>query len=602
MRETRQGQPRAAEQSTKTVSEYSLLARAWLPLLLFILALCERLIGLRWGLPSPERWYSFHPDERQIVAAVLSLDFFSGDFNPDFFNYPSLFIYLSYIAHFLASGIGLTHQITTGNQMWAFAHDVILSARFVCVVLGAAAVPLVYLTAREISDRRVAVIAAALMALLPGHVQHSHFATVDVPATFFVALSLWLAVRALRDSTVFNEHPDEYSTDDITRWRRKSLLWSAFAAGLAAATKYNGVIVLISPLIALWLLHRSTRTAPEHGAKSIGILHTAPLLLALSMAGFVIGCPYSVLNFREFWGEGVNGFAYELFVHPREGSGEIFQNTGNGWWYHLTFNLPFAVTTPLLCAAIIGAVTLKVQAPRKRVLTVPLLAFAAVYFLALGFSQVRFMRYVLPLAPAFCVFAALLIDFVATRRSVTLRSATHSRSGIALGMALCLLTFLGTVGVLRPFIRTDARDAAVSWLKTNATSATVALASDRPWFWSAPLSPQDSPPGSATSIEEALAQAVTVGASYNLSTLAFDAARLRRDKPQYVVMSELEWRDKERLHDANYEAFMTSLNQGYELQQTFAGAPAILPGRAWVPHDFLYTNPQVRVYRLKSAS
>ncbi|HEX8235091.1 MAG TPA: phospholipid carrier-dependent glycosyltransferase [Abditibacteriaceae bacterium] len=597
MRETRQGQRHVAEQPTEAVPEYSLLARAWLPLLLFTLALCARLIGLRWGLPSPERWYSYHPDERQIVAAVLSLDFFSGDFNPNFFNYPSLFIYLGYVAHFLTSGFGLTHQITTGNQMWAFAHDVIFSARFVCAVLGAATVPLVYLTAREVGDRRIAIIAAALMALLPGHVQHSHFATVDVPATFFVALSLWLAVRALRDSTKFNEHSDEYPTDDITRWRRNSLMWSAFAAGLAAATKYNGVIVLIAPLIALWLLHRSARGKQAHSVKTIGILHTAPLLLALSIAGFVIGCPYSLLNFREFWGEDVNGFAYELFVHPREGSGEIFQNTGNGWWYHLTFNLPFAVTTPLLCAAIIGAATLKMQTHDKRVLTAPLLAFAVVYFFALGFSQVRFMRYVLPLAPALCVFAALLIDFVATRRS-----ATHSRLGIVLGTALCLLALMGTVDVLRPFARTDARDAAATWLKANATSATVALASDRPWFWSAPLSPQDSPPGSATSVEDALAQAATAGTSYNLSTLAFDASRLRRDKPQYVVMSELEWRDKERLRDANYEVFVTSLNQDYELQQTFAGAPALLPGRAWVPHDFLYTNPQVRVYRLKSTS
>jgi hypothetical protein len=112
MRKNQPGQRHAAEQPTRDVPEYSLLARAWLPLLLFALALCVRMVGLRWGLPSPERWYSYHPDERQIVASVLSLDFFSGDFNPNFFNYPSLFIYLAYIAHFLASGFGLTHTIT----------------------------------------------------------------------------------------------------------------------------------------------------------------------------------------------------------------------------------------------------------------------------------------------------------------------------------------------------------------------------------------------------------------------------------------------------------------------------------------------------------
>jgi 4-amino-4-deoxy-L-arabinose transferase-like glycosyltransferase len=459
--------------------------------------------------------------------------------------------------------------------------------------MGAATVSLVYLTAREISHRRIAILAAALMALLPGHVQHSHFATVDVPATFFVALALWLAARALRDSEKFSED----SADDIIRWRRKSLMWSAFAAGLAAATKYNGVIVLIAPLVSLWLLHQSARSVRAQSVKFIGLLQTVPLLLALSVAGFVLGCPFSVLNFREFWGEGVNGFAYELFVHPREGSGEIFQNTGNGWWYHLTFNLPFAMTVPLLCAGIVSAVALGAQPLEKRVLAWPLLAFTLLYFFALGFSQVRFMRYVLPLAPALCVFAALSVSFVMTRRN-----PEYSRFDMALGAALCILALLGTVDVLRPFVRVDARDTAAAWLKANAASATVALASDRPWFWSVPVSPQDSPPGAATSIEEALAQSATVGASYDLSTLAFDATALRRDRPQYVVMSELEWRDKKRLRDANYEAFIASLGQLYELRQTFAGAPAILPRRAWVPHDFLYTNPQARVYRLKTAS
>jgi 4-amino-4-deoxy-L-arabinose transferase-like glycosyltransferase len=478
--------------------------------------------------------------------------------------------------------------------MWAFAHDVILSARFVCAVLGATTIPIVYLTAREIGSTRMAIVAAILMALLPGHVQHSHFATVDVPATFFVALSLWLAVRALRERKKFDEHPNEYSVDDIARWRRNNLMWSAFAAGLAAATKYNGVIAFISPLVALWMLHRNARSDSENQAKAIEVFKTAPLLLVLAVVGFVIGCPYSVLGFREFWGEGVNGFAYELLVHPREGSGEIFEDTGNGWWYHLSFNLPFAVTAPILCAAIIGAITLRLQPSSKRVLVWPLLAFAIVYFLALGPRKYASCVTFLPLAPALCVFAALLVLFVEARLT-----AFYARLATALASALCLLALLGTIDVVRPFARTDARDAAAAWMKNNAASATVALASDRPWFWSVPLSPQDAPPGSSISIAEALAQSTIFGATSSLSTLAFSSETLSRDKPQYVVMSELEWRDKERLSDPNYQDFMAQLGQQYELQRTFSAAPSILPGRHFAPHDFLYANPQVRIYRVR---
>src|SRR5687768_1559848 len=96
-------------------------------LAIFFVALAVRVIGLTWGLPTREHWYSYHPDEAQMLAAILSLDFFRGDFNPDFFNYPSLFIYLSAFAHLLASGFGLTHEPSNDPAQSAFfARDVLL--------------------------------------------------------------------------------------------------------------------------------------------------------------------------------------------------------------------------------------------------------------------------------------------------------------------------------------------------------------------------------------------------------------------------------------------------------------------------------------------
>ena len=58
----------------------------WLCGALFLLAFFTRCIGLQWGLPSSAHWYSYHPDEYQMFSAVMSLNFFNGDFNPDFSN------------------------------------------------------------------------------------------------------------------------------------------------------------------------------------------------------------------------------------------------------------------------------------------------------------------------------------------------------------------------------------------------------------------------------------------------------------------------------------------------------------------------------------
>ena len=710
-----------------------------LPLILFGLALLFRLDGISWGLPNAARWYSLHPDERQTVAAVLNLDFLSGDFNPNFFNYPSLYLYLTYLAHFLMGGFGWTQIITPQNAQWAIPHDILLAGRFVSALLGAATILPVYDMARRLFTPRFSGLAAFAMAMAPAAVQHSHFATVDISATFFVALALMFSVRALasppreysQNETVAKiamptknakivaaDEVDvrEYSQRNLTR----DLILAALFSGLAAATKYNAVLVFIAPLVAWYLLRdgtrrppvneraavespvngaeetaseTQTRRSPVHGAFSktqlarsrAGIarrdaaknaavksaLHSTPLrvlvlLFGALLLGFFIGCPFSVFSFREFWGDGQNnGFAYELFVHSRQGSGEVFLRTGNGWIYHLTENLPFALGLPLMLLCLLGVfvaaraalttreysqnsatetnnaagVSQKTAAPKTRShastsknaagvsppntapaspknadfsmnenpsreysrarASLPLLAFGVLYFLAIGFSQVRFMRYDLPLIPALCVFVAAgfaaLSRFLAQQlsRMETPRESFSFAIERVLRMVFLLAFFMAALGVNAPLLSSDTRDDAAAWLNKNAPQkATVALAADKIWFTSPPLSPQDAPPGSGVDNVAAFAKQ----SRYQLSALDFNSRRLSEEKPRYVVMNEFDWRDKARLADKDYRDFMDVLNREYSPPQVFSPPTPLLPGRDFAPHDFLYTWPQTRVY------
>ena len=193
------------------------------PLFIFILALLVRLVGLRWGLPTSTRWYSYHPDELQTFFAVANLDVFSGDFNPNFFNYPSAFLYATYFVHTLASGWGWTQEVTRSNAMWALPHDIIWCARLVSATLGALTASVVFLLAREVFGRnshgaKWAIVAGVLCAFAPAHVQHSHFATVDIAATFWVAMTLWLSCRALNfcSRNIDNFDDDNSKNEDET--------------------------------------------------------------------------------------------------------------------------------------------------------------------------------------------------------------------------------------------------------------------------------------------------------------------------------------------------------------------------------------------------
>ncbi|HVF85209.1 MAG TPA: glycosyltransferase family 39 protein [Abditibacteriaceae bacterium] len=590
-----------------------------IPLVLFALALGVRLIGLNWGLPTSERFYSYHPDERQMLGAIATV--VGGDLNPHFFNYPSLFIYLSALTHFLASGF-----IPSGNSVWELSRDVLLHARWVSALLGALTVPVVFALGREIGGARLGVLAALLLCFAPAHVQHSHFATVDVAATFWIAMSLWLATRALdlnrdsrADTTIENETTPQVLTKRATAKKAatrkaagenatsqneaareaapesyhpaRDLLLSALCAGLGAATKYNAVLVLLAPLAALCFIEYSNRARLVFG------------IVATAIAGFLVGCPFSVLSFGEWWGTGENvGVAYELLKHPGQGHGDVFLETGNGWWYHATFNLPFATTAPVAMAAGCGVVLAikswlqscgqqaRPQARNTHRVLVPCAAFALIYFGALGFSQVRFLRYLLPLLPVLAVCAALCVrDIGATWRAFPLLARS-------IATCLVLIAAAGTLNVLWPLTQTDPRDAAKAWLdrqpdKPLPLSVGLADAQFPLWFYTPPLWPQDAPPGSPQTW-----QSVPRNSRYDLQPLGLDAAALRRTRPLFWVWSELQWRERERLKDPAFAALRRELANEYLMRAFHNTPPLQLPGRDFVPHDFLYPNPRVEVW------
>ena len=125
---------------------------------------------------------------------------------------------------------------------------------------------------------RHAALAAGLMAVMPLHVRESHYVLTDVPVTFFVTLTLLLTLAA---------HERE---------RAASFAWAGAAAGLAAATKYPGALVLVVPLIAVWM---TLGTKPSRLVASLAVLGGAA-------AAFLVAAPYTILDLPAF----LNGYAH----------------------------------------------------------------------------------------------------------------------------------------------------------------------------------------------------------------------------------------------------------------------------------------------------
>jgi hypothetical protein len=528
--------------------------RAWpLPAALFCLVVnllvlvWLRTAGLSWGLPNAQHFFSYHPDEALLL--VPSLGFAQGDWNPHYFRYGTLYIYLVGIPAVLL------HLGSDLSQFPAGLARLYLLGRIVTALLGAATVLVLYLALRR-ESRHLAWISAVLLAVCPLHVVHSYYATVDVPATFFVTLAFLLALR--------------YSEDG----RAWTAVLTGLAVGCAAATKYNMALYIFPALVAPLL------------ARPRAWRWIWPLALVAGAAvGFMLGCPY-------FWTTEFRDGLLSTIRYARVGGTFAFVETGSGWLYHLLGGLPVGLGFPLLAAAVVGvlaAIRLPSRAARLS------LVWLGLYLLVIGFGRERFIRYLVPLTPFLCVLAATGLQWLVTlgRRPFP-RLAAHGLAG-----AVPALTLLYAIGQALLFVGPDPRDTAWERVQPAVTSPNLRLRvglTQEPWFFHPPVSPFNAGPLSRSAFED-----WNEKAGGRVVVTGWQAGALAEPAPDVFFLSDLESRDRLRLGDPDAVSFVAALNSTYTVRHEFAtAAPAWstwpAPGRRHAPPDWLYPDPHITMY------
>ena len=309
-----------------------------------------RLWGIGFGLPHPMT----RPDEEFLIGKAMG--FFSGDFNPHFFEWPSLYFYVVHAVLRVVYGVGyLTGvyrdtnefvQISAADPAWIY-----LTLRSMSAAAGVATVVVVHGICRVLLDRRTASIAAALLAVAYLHVRDSHFGVLDVPLTLLIAI----AIRFLATAWV-SSRPG------------LSLALAGTAAGLASSVKYNAAALLV-PCAATVCLKVFYERPDRRGNVLLGGL----ACIALFAAAFLAGSPYVLLDYEAFR-EGIDAQVTRL----TGGHGIAIANV---WTQHLTFSLWYGVGGPVLLAAGFGLVAL---AQRNWRVAVLLSAFPVAYFAVIG--------------------------------------------------------------------------------------------------------------------------------------------------------------------------------------------------------------------------
>jgi 4-amino-4-deoxy-L-arabinose transferase-like glycosyltransferase len=383
-----------------------------------------RFWSLGGGLPS-----SLGVDEPQIMIRALTM-VRTGDFHPHFFDYPGLYLYLQaavVVARFLAGASAGTWsalaQVTD--------YDFYLWGRALTAAFGTATVFLVYRAGTRWGVRQ-ALVAAALCAVFPIHVRESHYVLTDVPMTFFVALALVLALRAL----------------EVRSW--SSFAWAGAAAGLAAGTKYTAWVSILMPLVAAGF-------AREPFDRRLRFALTA---LAGFFGAFAAVAPYTLLDLPAF----LDGFAALAAAVPKRAA-----SADPGWQIyakHLRMSLGWPAT--ILAACGLGLfVERSVRAPRRAPYLMVVL-FVAVFWSMIVDRTLIFARYLMPIVPFVCLLVGAAVAAAAdgVARTKLPRGAATAALAVLLAGALAQPA-ISAVALDREMGRRRTDSLAMDWIKDH---------------------------------------------------------------------------------------------------------------------------------------
>jgi hypothetical protein len=327
---------------------------------LFVAALVVRLIGLKTGLP-----YVYNADENShFVPRAIGM--FGHNLNPNYFINPPAFTYVIHAVFALRWG---TDPATIGGAFAADPTTAFTLARAASAVLGATAVALTAVAgARLFGDRRVGLLAGALLAVAFLPVHYSHFALNDAPTLAPLAAAL-VGVAGI------------YRTG-----RTREYVLAGAALGVAIATKYTAGVVLVTVVAAAF-------ASPVAHAR----VRNLAFALALMCAGFLAANPYALLDHSAFRAD-----LQKQTDTAGEQGGKLGLANTSGWRYYLGTSAWGFGWLPSLFA-VGGAVGLLARHRRLGLLLAPA---PVLLFLYLGSQSRFFARWMLPIYPIGCLLAA----------------------------------------------------------------------------------------------------------------------------------------------------------------------------------------------------
>ncbi len=472
---TQNPKDRRQEQAPTPHSALSTHRWAFLAVMLITLGgLGLRLYGINHGLP-----YQYVPDESTMVGGALRMGA-SKSLQPGTFIYPAMLMYLFAGEYLGILGAGrLTGMFSSIEQFreFAFVDPTLfyLLPRVTIALAGTACIPTAYLLGKRLYGTGAGIAAAFLVATSVMHVQLSHQARHWIPITLLTLVILWYALNLAE------------------RGRRRDYWLSGLLVGLAAATSFNGFLLMVLPFAAHFqrvrssLITHHSSLGPQNSDLRSQIsswtdlrVHMPMLqgLLIAPVAFFALN-PYILLKFDQFLAfqtSGERSIGGQILGHYDSYLQQFLARQGFTFFAEAALAYEPAITILGIAGAILAAQ--RFGSTAAVVLAYPIFHYLMFATTAPSMEQ----RYMMPAI----ILLALPAGLAASQAITSLNRALGKSSGmrpatIFLTAVLAILVSIPALRYDEVLVQTDTRTLAKQWIETNvAAGADLAVESYAP--------------------------------------------------------------------------------------------------------------------------
>ena len=346
-------------------------------ILVIFFAFILRYFQLNIGLP-----YLYFWDEPLAASNALQM-IKTGDYNPHFFKYGSLMIYLNLLIDQLYRiYLSLTGDLVRVANIriaadtgwhWTISHpSFYFWNRFLTATMGTATVFITYLISRSICNRWAGIISAFFLSFLPIHIVHSGFVTMDAPVALFVSLVALFSILFIEQKKIIY------------------FILSLICVGFATATKYNSGLAILLPIASLiWMSYRDG--IPRQKFYWLAVPGLPAVTLFLSM-------PYAILDFPNF----IKDVLHQINYYKTTGHPGATINPG---WDYLAFQIREFYHNIGLIGIILFAIGLAGTISHPVLLLI--LLFPASYLVFMSGMTVNFHRNFIQVYPFIAVFTGI---------------------------------------------------------------------------------------------------------------------------------------------------------------------------------------------------